>query len=282
MPTLRQSLPPETSTVSLSLESTYLAKIDCVQKRRLAQRGCGAIRPSAYSRSVTTVQQELARISALQNAEANAKALFDVVLARGLIAEGKSERLISDEIRALANELFSVSKFWHKRIVRSGINTLEPYRSNPPDRTVAADDIVFLDFGPIFEQWEADFGRTYVLGGDPAKHELANDLPRLWDQAKRHFDAHPNITGEELFAHVQDLITQAGWGHAAPHAGHLVGEFPHERINGDEVGCYIAPGNDQPMRRPDAEGKPRHWILEMHLVEPSRQFGGFFEQLVDI
>ena len=33
-------------------------------------------------------------------------------------------------------------------------------------------DILFLDFGPIFEDWEADYGRTYVLGKDPLKLKL--------------------------------------------------------------------------------------------------------------
>ena len=56
--------------------------------------------------------------------------------------------------------MFGVRKFWHKRIVRSGVNTLEPYRSNPEELTLRADDIVFFDFGPIFSDWEADVGRT--------------------------------------------------------------------------------------------------------------------------
>ena len=81
----------------------------------------------------------------------------------------------SDAIRDLAAEMFGISRYWHKRIVRAGPNTLQPYKQNPPDREIAADDIVFLDFGPIFEQWEADFGRTYVLGDDPVKHRLADD-----------------------------------------------------------------------------------------------------------
>jgi hypothetical protein len=61
-----------------------------------------------------------------------------------------------------------------------------------------------------------------------------------------------------------------------------VGEFPHEKINGDDVDCYITHGSDEPMRRPDATGKPCHWILEVHLVDRGRAFGGFFEQLLDI
>ncbi|WP_431213706.1 hypothetical protein ACQ86N_01985 [Puia sp. P3] len=35
---------------------------------------------------------------------------------------------------------------------------------------------MFFDFGPIFEDWEADFGRTYVIGSDPTKHKLNHGL----------------------------------------------------------------------------------------------------------
>jgi Xaa-Pro dipeptidase len=41
---------------------------------------------------------------------------------------------------------------------------------------VGEDDIVFLDFGPVFEEWEADFGWTYVVGNDPLKHKLRRDI----------------------------------------------------------------------------------------------------------
>jgi hypothetical protein len=93
---------------------------------------------------------------------------------------------------------------------------MAPYDENPPDRVLDADDIVFLDFGPIFADWEADFGRTYVLGDDPVKHRLAEDLPRIWEAGRAHFAAHPDITGAQLFSHVTGLIGDAGWGHAMP------------------------------------------------------------------
>ena len=73
--------------------------------------------------------------------------------------------------------MFGTTRHWHKRIIRSGPNTLAPYQENPPDRVIGADDIAFADFGPIFEEYEADFGRTYVFGADPAKHRLQRDLP---------------------------------------------------------------------------------------------------------
>ncbi|WP_375431863.1 M24 family metallopeptidase [uncultured Friedmanniella sp.] len=225
---------------------------------------------------------EASRTAALTSAQDHALELFEEVVSRGWVRPGRGERELSDQIRELANELFGVRRFWHKRIVRSGVNTLQPYRENPPDRVLSADDIVFFDFGPIFDQFEADVGRTYVLGDDPVKHRVAADLPRLWEQGRRHFVDHPDITGEELFAHVLGLIADAGWGHGASHAGHLVGEFPHERIIGDEVDCYITTGSHAPMRRLDPTGRPCHWILEIHLVDRDRGFGGFFEQLLDL
>ena len=228
------------------------------------------------------VEGESERVARLLDAQAKAVVLFDQVAERGLIRPGVSERTASDEIRDLAADLFGVDRFWHKRIVRAGPNTLQPYRENPPDRTIEADDIVFCDFGPIFEQWEADFGRTFVLGDDPVKHALNDALPLVWNAGRDYFQAQSDITGEQLFAHVVELSRKAGWEFGGTIAGHLVGRFPHAKIAGDDIESYIAPGCDQPMRRCDQNGQSCHWILEVHLVDRARQIGGFVEELLDI
>ena len=229
-----------------------------------------------------TPTAEQVRIESLQDAERKAHQLFDEVLSRGLIVPGVGERELSDQIRDLADEMFGTRRFWHKRIVRAGAHTMSPYEDNPPDGIIGDDDILFLDFGPIFADWEADFGRTYVLGDDPAKHRLADDLPRIWESGREYFASHPNVTGAQLFSYVTGLMAEAGWEHPTEHAGHLVGEFPHERIAGDELESYITPANVHPMRRTDAAGRDCHWILEVHLVDRQRGFGGFYEQLLDI
>jgi Xaa-Pro aminopeptidase len=228
------------------------------------------------------VLEETERVAALLDAQAKAAELFTEMQRRALVVPGRGEQEVSDAIRDLAASLFGVSRFWHKRIVRSGPNTLHPYRENPPDRIIGADDIVFADFGPIFADWEADFGRTYVLGGDPVKHQLTRDLSTVFEAGRRYFAQTPDITGEQLYAHICALATDAGWEYGGPHAGHLVGEFPHERIAGDQIEYYIAPGSTQPMRRTDRSGRQCHWILEVHLVDRARGFGGFLEQLLDL
>jgi len=115
---------------------------------------------------------ETIRAAELWEAQAKAGQLFREIEARGLIRPGISEGALNAEIYALAQEMFGISTYWHKRIVRAGRNTLLPYDENPPDLVLGEDDILFLDLGPVFEEWEADFGRTFVLGSDPAKLKL--------------------------------------------------------------------------------------------------------------
>lgn len=225
---------------------------------------------------------ESTRVARLLDAQDKAARLFDEVTDRRLVRPGVGERALSNEIRDLAADMFGVTRHWHKRIVRAGSNTLETFRENPPDLVIGEDDIVFLDFGPIFEEWEADFGRTYVLGDDPRKRALRDDLPVIWQAGREHFLRHPDISGEELFHYVADLSRRHGWEFGGVIAGHLVGEFPHEKIAGDDIESYIAPGSTEPMRRNDRSGRVCHWILEVHLVDTARGFGGFHEELLDL
>jgi Xaa-Pro aminopeptidase len=222
------------------------------------------------------------RVEGLVAAQERAIALFAEVEARGLVAPAVGEREASDRIRDLANEMFGTTKHWHKRIIRSGPNTLAPYRDSPPDRVIGSDDIAFADFGPIFEEYEADFGRTYVFGDDPDKHRLLRDLPRIFDAGRAVFAADPEITGRRLHAEVERLAAEAGWTIGIWHAGHLVGEFPHETNDGAKAASYITPDNVDRLRRTDRAGRACHWILELHLVDRERGFGGFYEQVLDL
>ena len=116
-------------------------------------------------------------------AEQKAKELFYAVEEKGLITSGKSEKELCDEIVKIAKEDFGIDNHWHKKIVRTGINTLQPFIANPPDLVIREDDILFFDFHPIFEGWEADLGRTYVLGNDPLKLKIKKDIEAAWQEA---------------------------------------------------------------------------------------------------
>jgi Xaa-Pro aminopeptidase len=228
------------------------------------------------------VQAEADRVEGLRDAQAKATVLFDEIDARGIVRAGITERQASDEIRDLANELLGVERHWHKRIIRAGPNTLLPYRENPPDRRIEADDIAFADFGPIFEDWEADFGRTYVLGDDPAKHALRDTLPVVFAAGRKHFEQTPDITGEQLWHFMIGTAADHGYGWGGRVAGHILGEFPHLEAPGDEVYSDVIAGNDRAMRGLDRDGRVLHWILEVHLVDRERGIGGFYEELLDV
>jgi Xaa-Pro dipeptidase len=221
------------------------------------------------------------RRAALLAAEAKGMALFDAIERAGLIAPGRSEKEVDKAIFELAARDFGVEKHWHKRIVRAGPNTLCVFADSPPVHVIAPDDIVYLDLGPVFADWEADIGRSYVLGADPHKQALVADLPRLFDVVKAHHDATPEITGAQLYAFAQQAARGAGWRFGGGIAGHIVGEFPHAQlIPGNKVQQRIAPDNHKRMRDPDDNGRERHWILEIHLVDEARGFGGFYERLL--
>ncbi len=219
--------------------------------------------------------------AALLDAQSKAADLF-AEIERELIRPGITESQLDQEIFQLAKEKFGVTTHWHKRVIRAGSNSLYPYSENPPDRLIGQDDILYLDLGPVFAAWEADFGRTFVLGDDPVKHRLRNDLEPTFRAVKAAFHADPGIDGDTLYGIACDLAKQAGWEFGGTIAGHTVGEFPHETIAGDRITFYITRGNKLPLRRLDAAGLPYHWILEIHLVDRERQIGGFFEELLTV
>jgi Xaa-Pro aminopeptidase len=227
-------------------------------------------------------QSEEGTVAELLDAQRKAQALFAATQTQNLIRPGAKESEINESVYALAASMYGISRYWHKRIVRAGRNTLAPYDENPPDLTVEDDDIVFLDLGPVFEEWEADFGRTYVVGSDLLKHKLCRDIAQAFANGKRYFQEHPDIIASELYAYVQGLAEQSGWEYGGPIAGHLIGVFPHEKITGDKVTLYVHPNNHNRMRMPDALGRERHWILEIHFVDRARQIGGFYEELLTI
>lgn len=225
---------------------------------------------------------EQQRAASLLDAQNKAAALFDDI-ERELIRPGITEADLSKKIHELAAERYDVKTHWHKRVVRSGPHTLYPYQESAPDRTIEPDDILFVDLGPVFEAWEADFGRTFVLpDADEHKRRLMDALAPTWKKCAEAYRAAPSMSGGELYALVKEEARKAGYEFGGAHSGHLVGHFPHERIPKDLTTFYITDGNDLPMNRLDKDGKKYHWILEMHLVDRERQIGGFVEELLTV
>jgi Xaa-Pro dipeptidase len=218
----------------------------------------------------------------LRDAQAKAAALFAEVAGSGMIRPGILESELSAAIDALARERYGLRRHWHRRVVRTGRNTVLTYYDDAEDLRIGDDDLVVVDLGPVFGEWEADFGRSYVLGADPRKRQVVGDIAAAFALGRELYQALPNLTAGALYDYMHALAADFGWEFGAPTAGHLVGHFPHEQPRDGSRRFSIRSGNDTPLREPDDAGHPRHWILEVHFVDRERGFGAFCEELLTI
>ncbi|MEO8086977.1 MAG: M24 family metallopeptidase [Bacteroidota bacterium] len=215
-------------------------------------------------------------------AEQKAKALFKTIEDRGLLIPGKTEKQLVDEIVQVAKEDFGTENHWGKKIVRTGLNTLQPYISNPPDLVIQDGDILFFDFHPVFEGWEADLGRTYVLGNDPLKNKIKEDVESAWYEGNAWYFKQTKLTGAEFFNYATVLANHYGYEFGNAIAGHILGKFPHEQPDDPNDLCLdVHPDNHNDILQLDKNGNRRHWILELHFVDRKNKIGAFFEQLLN-
>jgi Xaa-Pro aminopeptidase len=217
----------------------------------------------------------------LFQSEQKPKELFKAVEDRGLIIPGKTEKTLCDEILQIARDEFGVEHHWGKKIVRTGINTLAPYMADPGALTIEKGDILFFDFHPVFDGWEADLGRTYVLGNDPLKLKIKKDVETAWHEANAWYHKQERLTGAAYFNYVSELAKSYGYEFGNAIAGHIVGQYPHEQPDDPNDLCLdVHPDNRADIFQLDKYGNKRHWMLELHFVDKANNIGAFFEQLL--
>lgn len=217
----------------------------------------------------------------LINAQNISIQLFKAIEENNLIIAGKSEEQLNVEVCDLALKRFGIEKHWHKKIVRSGTNTLAIYPDNPPNRLIGKDDILFIDLGPIVEGYEADIGRTYVVGSNPQKLKLKNDVEEAWYEIQQWYQQQTMVKASELFQYAAEKAKKLGWEFGGEIAGHIVGRYPHEQpADPKSLELDVHPDNHNDMFLPDAHGNPRHWILELQFIDRKNEIGGYFEQLL--
>lgn len=229
---------------------------------------------------MTANDDEGRRLARLLAAEERALDLLAAIESAGLIAPGRSEGAVDADIAALAERDFGVERHWHKRLVRTGANTICVFADLPPESVIGEQDTVYLDLGPVFGEWEADVGQTYAVGAEPSRRALVAALPQVFDEVCAHARATPDITGAELYTFACRAAEARGYLFGGHIAGHTIGEFPHQTWPGEKDHQRIAPANPTRLSDPDAFGRVRHWIVEVHLLAPDRSFGGFYERLL--
>lgn len=214
--------------------------------------------------------------------EKKAELLFEEIELSGLIFPGKQESQLNEEIFELAFQLFGIESRWQKRIVRTGKNTLEPYTERLQNLYLEPDDILTINLCPVFDGWEGESAKTYVLGSDPYKLKLKHDIEVAWQHTKAFFDNHTSITGSELYRYTLYLAKKYGWALGGEISGHVAGQLPEGRLGSEYLGNIIHPDNHTDMLLPDINGHKRDWLLEIHFIDRLKQIGGFTKQLLTV
>jgi len=217
----------------------------------------------------------------LLNAQNISIQFFKAIEESHLVVSGKTEEQLISEVCELALKEFAIKDHWHKKIVRAGKNTLATYPETPTNRLIEEDDILFVDLGPIVKGYEADIGRTYVIGNNSRKLKLKNDVEKAWYEIQEWYWNQTTLKASELFQYTVEKARRFGWEFGGEIAGHIVGEYPHEQpLDPRSLELDVHPENHNDMFLPDAFGNKRHWILELQFVDPVNEIGGYFEQLL--
>ena len=157
---------------------------------------------------------------------------------------------------------------WVAPYVRFGTNTLKKYAEpSEPGVVLRADDVWFIDVGPVWKDHESDYAETFAVGADPERHRLVRDVREVYERTARHWrEAH--ATGKELYRFAAAEAATLGWQLEPEMAGHRLGEFPHSALH------------DGTLANAEFTPSPGLWMLEIQLRRPGVPYSAFFEDLL--
>ncbi len=157
---------------------------------------------------------------------------------------------------------------WHPIVIRFGKDTLKIFREqSDPASVLGAQDIFFVDIGPVWEGHEGDAGDTFVTGDDPQMHACAEAARTLWHDVAARWRA-DRLSGAALYAYAAERAEAMGWRLNLDIKGHRVCDFPHAIYQAGRLGDFgLCPATGI-------------WILEIQIAHPTRPFGAFYEDLL--
>ena len=192
-------------------------------------------------------------------------------MAVGMIADQMEVGMVEEDAKAIARGTLSnlgMRRGWHHIIVRFGPNTTKDFMErSEPGVVLGADDIFFIDIGPIYDGTEGDAGDTFVVGSDPEYHRAKQDVRRIWDTVRDQWFSE-GTTGHELYDFAIETTKSLGWRLNLDLSGHRLSDYPHSaHYDGSLADVEFRPN-------------PNLWVLEIAIVHPERKFGAFYEDLL--
>jgi Xaa-Pro aminopeptidase len=216
-------------------------------------------------------QASLERVGAIYSAE-RMLAIRDMTRAAiHAIAAAVHPGMLEEQAVAMAKDLLAergMLRGWHDVYVRFGSNTTKTFgAASDPGVVLRANDIFFIDIGPVFEEWEGDGGDTFVTGGDPEMARCAKDAKTLFHLVRRKWQQE-SATGKVLYDYATETAAEMGWELNLDLSGHRLADFPHAAIY------------EGPMATLEFRPSPLLWVLEIHIRHRSKPFGAFFEDML--
>lgn len=183
-----------------------------------------------------------------------------------LIRPGMTE----EDAHSLYKELcrkHPVEKQWHPPKLRFGPNTIKDFRDPSDPYVLKEEDIFFVDIGVVIENHEADYGETFVIGNQfehklirETSQKIFNDVSSHWIKTK--------AQSIPLYEFAKEKARSAGFILNMGNDGHRIGDFPHHvHFKGS-------------LTEHKGEIVPNAWILEIHLWNPDKRFGAFYEDIL--
>jgi Xaa-Pro aminopeptidase len=202
----------------------------------------------------------------LHEAQAKAWVLLEELAKK--IEQGMTESVATEIYKKLQIEA-GADKYWHPPKIRFSQNSLKSFREPSVENvTLKANDIFFLDIGPIFDGYEADVGKTFVLGMLPEAVRVVEAGREIFELVKKEFLKNKK-SGAELYAYAERLAEEQGYALVGEGAnGHRVSDFPH---------AIHYRGN---LRTQSHVPTADRWILEIQLRDLKNQIGSFHEDIL--
>jgi len=166
-------------------------------------------------------------------------ALEDV---RSLLADRPTEKEFGLELDTAMRRL-GADDVSFETIVASGPNAARPHH-RPGHRTIAAGDLVILDFGALVDGYHSDMSRTFCIG-EPTPIQARMLTVVAEAQAAGASLVGPGVAARDIDAVCRERIAEAGWADAFTHGtGHGVGLDIHEAPRvGRTSDATLAPGH---------------------------------------
>lgn len=172
------------------------------------------------------MSKDAGELEQMRRAAHIAEAALERLLAIRAIAPGRTERQVAADLQiALLAEGSQAVGF--SPIVVAGPNSAQPH-AGPSDRAMAPGDLVIVDWGAVYEGYQSDLTRTFVLGQPGADVERIYDTVLAANQAGR-MAARPGVPAQEVDWAARRVIALAGFGEYFVHrTGHGLGLETHE------------------------------------------------------